>query len=65
MAALAVLVPLPQVCTLAWPPLAPGLTAALEPPGLLALNDGAQTQAVAVAAHVVDGVALGLLLGAN
>jgi hypothetical protein len=37
-------------------------TAALEPPGLLALNYGHQTPAVAVAAHVVYGIALGLLL---
>jgi hypothetical protein len=43
----------------------PRSTASLEPPGLLALNYGAQTPAVAVAAHVVYGVALGVLLGAG
>lgn len=37
-------------------------TATLEPPGLLGLNYGAQTPAVAVVAHLVYGVALGLLL---
>jgi hypothetical protein len=37
-------------------------TAALEPPGLLSLNYGHQTPAVAVAAHLVYGIALGLLL---
>jgi hypothetical protein len=40
-------------------------TAALEPPGLLGLNYGHQTPLVAVAAHVVYGVALGLLLHAR
>jgi hypothetical protein len=40
----------------------PVSTAALEPPGLLGLNYGAQTPLVAVAAHVVYGVALGALL---
>jgi len=40
----------------------PGSTAGLEPPGLLGLNYGAQTPAVAVAAHLAYGVALGLLL---
>jgi hypothetical protein len=42
----------------------PRSTAALEPPGLLALNYGAQTPAVTVAAHLVYGIALGVLLGA-
>jgi hypothetical protein len=37
-------------------------SAVLEPPGLLGLNYGHQTPAVAVAAHVVYGIALGLLL---
>jgi uncharacterized membrane protein YagU involved in acid resistance len=37
----------------------------LEPPGLLALNYGAETPAVAVVAHLVFGIALGLLLGAG
>jgi hypothetical protein len=40
----------------------PSSTAALEPPGLLGLNYGPQTPAVAVAAHLVYGIALGLLL---
>ncbi|HTK17719.1 MAG TPA: hypothetical protein VL769_15100 [Acidimicrobiia bacterium] len=40
----------------------PDTTAVLEPPGLLALNYGAQTPLVAIAAHLVYGVALGLLL---
>ena len=34
----------------------------LEPPGLLALNYGAQTPSVATVAHVVYGAVLGLLL---
>ena len=41
----------------------PASTAALEPPGLLALNYGAQTPIVAIAAHLVYGIALGMLLG--
>jgi hypothetical protein len=40
----------------------PSSRAVLEPPGLLALNYGVQTPAVAVAAHLVYGVVLGLLL---
>lgn len=40
-------------------------TATLEPPGLFGLNYGAQTPAVAIVAHLVYGVALGLLLTAN
>src|SRR5438067_10627199 len=40
-------------------------SAALEPPGLLGLNYGAQTPVVAVVAHVVFGIALGILLRAN
>lgn len=40
----------------------PRSTAVLEPPGLLALNYGIQTPAVAVAAHLVYGTVLGLLL---
>lgn len=39
--------------------------AVLEPPGPLALNYGTQTPAVAVVAHLVYGVALGLLLTAH
>ena len=41
----------------------PASTAALEPPGLFALNYGAQTPIVAIAAHLVYGIALGVLLG--
>ncbi len=40
----------------------PGSTAVLEPPGLLGLNYGSQTPAVAVIAHLAYGIALGLLL---
>jgi uncharacterized membrane protein YagU involved in acid resistance len=40
----------------------PSNRAVLEPPGLLALNYGVQTPMVAVVAHLVYGVALGLLL---
>lgn len=40
----------------------PASTATLEPPGLFALNYGAQTPLVAVAAHLAYGVMLGLLL---
>lgn len=43
----------------------PESTAELEPPGLLGLNYGVETPAVAVAAHVAFGVALGLLLSAH
>ncbi len=43
----------------------PASTAALEPPGLLGLNYGAQTPLVAVAAHVAYGIALGALLTAS
>lgn len=43
----------------------PANRAVLEPPGLLAVNYGIQTPVVAVAAHVVYGVLLGLLLGAG
>jgi hypothetical protein len=43
----------------------PASTAALEPPGLCALNYGVQTPLVAVAAHVVYGMLLGLLLTAG
>jgi hypothetical protein len=41
----------------------PSSRAVLEPPGLLALNYGIQTPVVAIAAHLLYGVALGLLLG--
>ena len=37
----------------------------LEPPGLLALNYGIETPAVAIVAHLAFGVALGLLLDAH
>jgi hypothetical protein len=40
-------------------------TAALEPPGLFILNYGRETPAVAVAAHLVYGIALGVLLHAS
>jgi hypothetical protein len=43
----------------------PSSTAVLEPPGLLGLNYGGQTPLVAIGAHVVYGVALGVLLGAR
>ena len=43
----------------------PGSRAVLEPPGLLALSYGAQTPAVAVVAHLVYGVVLGLLFQAR
>jgi len=43
----------------------PASTAVLEPPGLFALNYGVQTPAVAVVAHVIYGVVLGLLLQAR
>ena len=43
----------------------PSSTAVLEPPGLLALNYGIQTPAVAVVAHLVYGVVLGVLLQAR
>jgi hypothetical protein len=43
----------------------PASTAALEPPGLLALNYGVQTPAVAIVAHLVYGTVLGLLLQAR
>lgn len=43
----------------------PSSTAVLEPPGLLALNYGPQTPAVTIAAHLVYGVVLGLLLQAR
>ncbi|WP_053207642.1 hypothetical protein [Jiangella muralis] len=43
----------------------PSSTAALEPPGLFALNYGLQTPAVAIIAHIVYGTVLGLLLQAR
>ena len=43
----------------------PSSTAVLEPPGLLAINYGIQTPAVAVVAHLVYGSVLGLLLQAR
>ena len=39
--------------------------AVLEPPGLLGLNYGIQTPAVAVLAHIIYGAVLGLLLKAS
>jgi uncharacterized membrane protein YagU involved in acid resistance len=43
----------------------PASTAVLEPPGLLALNYGVQTPAVAIAAHLVYGASLGLMFQAR
>jgi hypothetical protein len=43
----------------------PASRAVLEPPGLLGLNYGIQTPAVAIVAHVVYGTVLGLLLKAS
>jgi hypothetical protein len=43
----------------------PRSTAALEPPGLLGLNYGAETPIVSAVAHVLYGVALGVLLDAG
>lgn len=43
----------------------PASTAVLEPPGLLGLNYGAETPAVAIGAHLAFGIALGLLLSAG
>src|SRR5262249_42568013 len=40
----------------------PSSNAVLEPPGLLGLNYGIQTPVVAVAAHLLYGIALGVLL---
>jgi hypothetical protein len=40
-------------------------TAALEPPGLAGLNYGGETPLVAIAAHLVYGIGLGLLLKPN
>jgi uncharacterized membrane protein YagU involved in acid resistance len=40
----------------------PSTAAVLEPPGLLALNYGAQTPLVTIAAHLAYGIALGVLL---
>jgi hypothetical protein len=43
----------------------PSSTAALEPPGLAALNYGARTPLVAIVAHLAYGIALGVLLTAH
>ena len=43
----------------------PASVSVLEPPGLGGLNYGAETPAVAVVAHLVFGIALGLLLNAH
>jgi hypothetical protein len=43
----------------------PRSTAALEPPGLLAVNYGIQTPFVTFAAHLAYGCALGVLLNAG
>ena len=65
--ALTVLLPLlPGVHPrMASPRAGPASTAVLEPPGLLALNYGIQTPAVAIIAHLVYGGVLGLLLQAR
>lgn len=42
----------------------PASRAVLEPPGLVGLNYGAETPIVAMVAHLVYGIALGLLLHA-
>jgi hypothetical protein len=41
----------------------PSLTAALEPPGILAINYGVQTPVVALLAHALYGLILGMFLG--
>ncbi|MDQ0822536.1 hypothetical protein QFZ79_000274 [Arthrobacter sp. V4I6] len=43
----------------------PANRAVLEPPGLLGLNYGIQTPAVAIVAHLVYGTVLGMLLRAS
>ena len=43
----------------------PASRAVLEPPGLLGLNYGGETPAVAVIAHLAYGIALGMLLDAG
>ena len=43
----------------------PASTAVLEPPGLLALNYGAETPVVTIVSHLAFGIALGLLLTAH
>ncbi len=43
----------------------PASIATLEPPGLLGLNYGHRTPAVAIAAHLLFGIALGVLLQAS
>jgi hypothetical protein len=43
----------------------PAMVAVLEPPGLLGLNYGVATPAVAIAAHLAFGIALGALLVAH
>jgi hypothetical protein len=41
----------------------PALTATLEPPGLLAINYGVQTPAIALFAHALYGLMLGTFVG--
>lgn len=43
----------------------PASTAMLEPPGLLGLNYGVATPVVAIVAHLVYGIALGVLVNAH
>jgi hypothetical protein len=43
----------------------PASATVLEPPGLLGLNYGVETPAVAIVSHLAFGIALGLLLSAH
>jgi hypothetical protein len=43
----------------------PSSRAVLEPPGLLGLNYGAETPIVAVAAQLIYGISLGILLSVH
>lgn len=43
----------------------PARESVLEPPGLLGLNYGRETAAIALLAHVVYGILLGIFLGPN
>jgi len=43
----------------------PSSRAVLEPPGLLGLNYGAETPIVAVVAHLIYGISLGILLSVH
>jgi hypothetical protein len=65
--ALTILVPLlPGIHPrMASPRAGPASRSVLEPPGLVGLNYGAETPAVALVAHLVFGTALGLFLSAG